>query len=55
MAQIQQAVLIVKLSHLIKDNQPEQPIIPPNFAQALEQAAQAAIGDNSIIVEIEQA
>jgi hypothetical protein len=55
MAKIQEEILVIKLSKLIKDSSVEQlDIIEDSVQQTLEQAIQELVGD-SVIVEVERA
>jgi len=55
MAKIQEEVIVIKLSRLIKDNDAElQAIVGNEIQQALEQVVQELVGAG-VIVEVEKA
>ena len=54
MAKIQEEVIIIKLSKLVKDGVETSSIIGTEIQQALEQVVQELVGD-SVVVEIEKA
>jgi hypothetical protein len=56
MAKIQEEVVVIKLSRLIKDTEtvPQDSMAGPEVQQALEQVVQELVGDG-VVVEIEKA
>ena len=54
MAKIQEEVIIIKLSKLVKDGVETSSIVGTEIQQALEQVVQELVGD-SVVVEIEKA
>ena len=55
MAKIVEDVIVIKLSKIVKDSDPEQAgIASPEIQTALEQVAQELVGD-SVVVEVVQA
>ena len=54
MAKIQEEVIVIKLSRLIKDNVDATSVASEDILKALEQVAQELVGDN-IVVEVEKA
>ena len=54
MAKIQEEVIIIKLSKLVKDNVEASSIVGAEIQQALEQVVQELVSD-SVVVEVEKA
>lgn len=54
MAKLQEEVLVIKLSKLVKNDSNEKSMITEDIINALEQVSQELVG-NSVIVEVEKA
>lgn len=54
MAQIQEEVVVIKLSKLIKEGNPSQSLTGEDFESTVESIVQELVG-NTVIVEVEKA
>jgi hypothetical protein len=54
MAQVQEEVVVIKLSKLVKDITDIQPLVIDGFKETVESVAQELVG-SSVIIEVEQA
>ena len=52
MAKVNTQIVVIKFSKLVRDDAPQQNIIPEDLANSLEQVAQELAGDG-VIVEVE--
>lgn len=55
MAQIQETIVMVKLSKLVRSDEKTQSLSPEGFAASLEAVAGELVEDKSIIVEVIEA
>lgn len=57
MAKIHEEIVVIKLSHLVKDdsNEDTKQLVSPETLEALEQVAQELFGTDGVIIEAEKA
>ena len=55
MAKLNEEVIVIKISEMLKDSDPIQPLLPPDILSNIEQVIAELTGRTNVMVEVEAA
>ena len=55
MAKLNEEVIIIKISEMLKDADPVQPLLPPDILSNIEQVISELTGRTNVMVEVDSA
>jgi len=55
MAKLNEEVIVIKISEMLKDADPVQPLLPPDILSNIEQVIAELTGRTNVMVEVEAA